>query len=178
MVVQLHRYFELVEIIVHHITFDFDSISRCCCCCFNVNSTKGWVWGVTYCVVPLSWATGRWLIFSAIINCSVVFLSSKPPDQWLEEIALVRPRTLIMMPSILSKYRSQYIIEVERDAASPLAVPPEGIIPASLGVCVLIVSFVIISMISIFFNEMWVDFVQLLSVSSRAWLSSAKTDRG
>lgn len=70
------------------------------------------------------------------------------------------------------------MIEVERDAASPLAVPPEGIIPASLGVLVLIVSFVIISMISIFFYEMWVDFVQCLSVSSRAWLSSAKTDRG
>ena len=60
-----------------------------------------------------------------------------------------------MMPSILSKYRSQYMIEVERDAASPLAVLPEGIIPASLGVCVLIVSFVIISMIFFFEGISW-----------------------
>ncbi len=151
MVVQLHRYFEFLEIFVHlHLLILNSDSTSCCCCCFNVNSTKGWVWDVTYCVAPLSWATGRWLIFSAIINCSAVFLSSKPPDQWLEEIALVRPRTLIMMPSILSKYRSQYMIEVDRYAASPLAVPPEGIIPASLGVCVLIVSFVIISMILFF----------------------------
>ncbi len=119
------------------------------------NSTKGWVWDLTYCVAPLSWATGRWLIFSAIVNCSAVFLSSKPPDQWLEEIALVRPRSLIMMPSILSKYRSQYMIEVERDAVSPLAALPEGIVSASTVNCVLIVPSI---NCSTNFDEIWVDY--------------------